>query len=171
MPASKFFSIILIIVVALVFISAGIWIGLAMGNRPSGANDAAFSPYSAVYLSTGDVYFGKLEWFPSPHLEDAWYLDRTTDVNGSTEVNVYPFNKVIWGPANVVYFNAQQIIFWTRLAADSAVAQIIENPNAPAPSAPSTGILPQGALQDSTTTSSTASNNISASVTSTTSIK
>ena len=165
-------KIIIVIVVALVFIGAGVWIGLRLGNNSSGGNGTALSPYSAVYLSTGDVYFGKLSWFPSPHLEDAWYLDRTTDASGNTVVNVYPFNKVIWGPSDTIYFNSQQIILWTPLAANSGVVQVLDNPAAAtSPSSPASGVAPQSpatpATPAPTGTSSTSSTDIPVSTTST----
>jgi hypothetical protein len=155
MHHSKFFKTILIVVVVLVFIGVGVWIGLAMGSRSSLANGTSLSPYSAVYLSTGDIYFGKLDWFPSPHLEDAWYLQRSTDSSGNAAVNIYPFNKVIWGPSNVVYFNNQQIIFWTPLTASSSVVQIMENPSLISSPTPPTAVEPQPAPQVPTSTSST----------------
>lgn len=166
--------IIIVIVVALVFIGAGVWIGFRIANNSWGGNGAALSPYSAVYLSTGDVYFGKLSWFPSPHLDDAWYLSRTTDASGNTVVNVYPFNKVVWGPSDTLYFNSQQIIFSTRLTASSSVVQIMDNPSAavsptPAPS----GVVPQNPtlLPATVATSSTSTSAIPSSVTSTTHTK
>jgi hypothetical protein len=123
----KNFTIILIIVVAVIFVAVGVWVGL---NLSGGKPGVALSPYSAVYLSTGDVYFGTLDWFPTPHIQDAWFLERSTDAKGNPTVGVYPFSQIAWGPAGDVYLNAKQIILWTRLAATSSVAQAIENPGA-----------------------------------------
>jgi hypothetical protein len=139
---SKNIKIILIILVAIIFIGAGVWIGLIVSGNTSSASGLSASPYSAVYLSTGDVYFGKLDWFPSPHLEDAWFLQRTTDANGNPTVAVYPFGQVAWGPTDIVYFNSQQIIFWTRLATDSNVVKIMENPTVPTPTAQPDDLVP-----------------------------
>jgi hypothetical protein len=83
-----------------------------------------------VYLSTGDIYFGKLSWSPTPHMEDAWFLQRGTDAKGNATVGVYPFSQVAWGPSSEVYFNSQQIIFWARLNGTSSIAQLIANPAA-----------------------------------------
>jgi len=78
----------------------------------------------------GDIYFGKLDWSPSPHMEDAWFLQRSTDAKGNVAVGVYPFSQVEWGPSKDVYFNTQQIVFWTRLNSTSSIAQLIANPSA-----------------------------------------
>lgn len=128
MKVSKGLVITLAIIVVLLLIGAGVWVGVTvMGNNSSAVS---LSPYSAVYLSTGDIYFGKLSWTPSPHMDDAWFLQRGTDAKGNPTVGVYPFNQVAWGPSNTVYFNSQQIIFWTRLSATSSIAQLIANPAA-----------------------------------------
>lgn len=121
-------TLIVIIIVAVLFIGVGIWVGVNLGtNRTTGAG---LSPYSAVYLSTGDIYFGKLSWFPTPHLDDAWFLQRGTNANGQAMTGVYPFSQVAWGPVGTVYLDSRQIIFWTRLENSSTIAEAIANPNA-----------------------------------------
>lgn len=140
---AKSFKIGIIIVVVLVFVGIGVWIGLVVAGSPSGMSGQVLSPYSAVYLSTGDVYFGKLEWFPSPHIEDAWFLQRGTDANGNPTLSVYPFSGVAWGPASAVYFDSRQIVFWTRLSADSRVVSIMENPQGASSAIQSGSVEPQ----------------------------
>ena len=129
MKIPKGLVIALVIVVIVLLIGVGVWVGVAMiAGRSSPSS--ALSPYSAVYLSTGDIYFGKLDWLPTPHMEDAWFLQRSTDAKGNATIGVYPFGQVAWGPSNEVYFNSNQIIFWTRLNATSSVAQLIADPAA-----------------------------------------
>ena len=137
MKIPKSLAIVLIVVVAIIFIGAGVWVGIRLSGGGGGSSQSALSPYSAVYLSTGDIYFGTLDWSPSPHMEDAWFLQRGTDAKGNATVGVYPFSQVAWGPSNTVYFNSNQIIFWTRLNATSSIAQLIENPAAATPAAQS----------------------------------
>ena len=120
--------ITVIVLVVLVFIAVGVWAGIRLSN--GGFEQSTLSPYSAVYLSTGDIYFGKLDWSPAPHMEGAWFLQRGTDAKGNTTVGVYPFSQVAWGPTDEVYFNSQQIIFWTRLNSTSSIAQLMANPSA-----------------------------------------
>jgi hypothetical protein len=129
MKVSKSLLITLIVIVVVLLVGAGVWVGVAMINGGN-SSQSALSPYSAVYLSTGDIYFGKLSWSPTPHMDDAWFLQRGTDAKGNATVGVYPFSQVAWGPSNTVYFNSQQIIFWTRLNGTSSIAQLIANPTA-----------------------------------------
>lgn len=128
MKVSKGLVITLIVIVVVLLIGAGVWVGVAV--MAGGAQQPALSPYSAVYLSTGDIYFGKLSWSPTPHMDDAWFLQRGTDAKGNPTVGVYPFSQVAWGPSDTVNFNSQQIVFWTRLNATSSIAQLIANPAA-----------------------------------------
>jgi hypothetical protein len=129
MHLSKSTTIILVIVVAMVFIAIGVWVGLNLGGAKAGNASTAPSPYSAVYLSTGDVYFGKLDWFPTPHIEDAWFLQHGTDAKGNPMTGVYPFSQIAWGPMGDVYLNSKQIVFWTSLAGTSPVVQAMEAPS------------------------------------------
>ncbi len=128
MKISKGLVVVLIVIVVVLLVAAGVWAGVAVVAGRS--SQSTLSPYSAVYLSTGDIYFGELDWSPSPHMEDAWFLQRGTDAKGNATVGVYPFNQVAWGPSSEVYFNSSQIIFWTRLNATSSIAQLIANPSA-----------------------------------------
>jgi len=128
MKVSKGLVITLVVIIVLFVVGVGVWVGVTMISGNS--SQPALSPYSAVYLSTGDIYFGKLSWSPTPHMEDAWFLQRGTDAKGNPTVGVYPFNQVAWGPSSEVYFNSQQIIFWARLNGTSSIAQLIANPSA-----------------------------------------
>jgi len=85
------------------------------------------SEYSAVYLTSGDIYFGKLAWFPWPRIQDVWYLDRS--VNQQTqaqEVNLLPMTSVFWGPSGELRLNPKEIIFTSKLRADSQVVSVIK---------------------------------------------
>jgi hypothetical protein len=129
MKIPKSIVIFFIVVIALLIVVGLVWVGIGIATGGY-SSQGALSPYSAVYLTTGDIYFGKLDWSPSPHMEDAWFLQRSTDAKGNVAVGVYPFSQVEWGPSKDVYFNTQQIVFWTRLNSTSSIAQLIANPSA-----------------------------------------
>ncbi len=101
----------IIILIILIAIGVGVWMTVSASQNPNGP-----SQYSAVYLTSGDIYFGKLSWFPQPHLTDVWYLQRSTDQSGQTQVAVAPLKSVFWGPIDEVALNSNQILFWTRLS-------------------------------------------------------
>jgi hypothetical protein len=121
-----FFMIVIMVVIAL-----AVWAGILIaGMRPAGTNPDAPSPYSAVYLSTGDIYFGRLSWFPSPHMTDVWFIERSQNQNGQSQVGVVPMKSVFWGPVDEVNFNARDIVFSTRLRNGSQIVWALENPTA-----------------------------------------
>jgi hypothetical protein len=118
-------KIFIVGVVIIVLIGLGIWLGLRFGN----SSTAADSPYSAVYLSSGDIYFGKLDWFPKPHIENAWHLSSAVDAQNHTQPTLLPLKNLFWGPSQDLYLNEKQIIFWTKLRADSQVAKALADPS------------------------------------------
>ncbi len=129
-------NVFFLIVLIIVLIAVGIFVGVSLGNQTS-QNQAGdkTSEYSAVYLSTGDIYFGKLDWFPFPRIEGPWHLERSS---GSGQLSIVPLKLVAWGPiSETMYLNPKEIVFWSRLMESSPVAKAIEaGPPATAPNAP-----------------------------------
>lgn len=124
MPSKRF--LIISVLIFLILIGLGIWIGSNLSQpNPSGPSE-----YSAVYLSTGDIYYGILSWFPWPHLKNVWLLQRSVDQNNQPQLSIAPFSRAFWGPVDEVYLNPKQVIFWTRLRNDSQVLKAIQNPSA-----------------------------------------
>ncbi len=121
----KKFIIITILLVA-VFVAFGIWLGTYL-SQPSQTGP---SEYSAVYLSTGDIYYGKLNWFPWPRLTNVWILQRNIGQNNQVQLGLGQFTNAFWGPMDEVYLNPKQIVFWARLRSDSQVVKAIQNPSA-----------------------------------------
>lgn len=127
--------ILLLILVALLII-LGVWLGYNL-SRADGAGGV--SPYSAVYLRTGDIYFGKLSWFPKPRLKNVWFIQRSVDEKNQPQLGLLPFTSAFWGPIDEVSLNPAEIVFWTRLRGSSDAARAFANPGAfrapPAPEA------------------------------------
>ena len=122
----------IVIIIVIAGAATWAWMDMIAGQNPNGP-----SPYSAVYLTSGDVYFGKLSWFPSPHMTDVWYLNRTTGPNGQTQISVAPFKGVFWGPMDEINLDPKQILFWTRLSNGSQLVKGLENPSSLQSGAPS----------------------------------
>ncbi len=89
--------------------------------------------YSAVYMNTGDIYFGKLSRFPRMTLRDVWFLQK--GANADQGFGLSKFEKAFWGPEDELVLNAEDVIWVTDLKADSEVLKAIKNPQtlAPAP--------------------------------------
>ena len=117
---------VLLVLVILVLVGLGTGLGLLISGRSS---SAGLSKYSAVYMTSGDVYFGELSWFPKPHINNTYILQRGVDQNNAPQVAVAPFKSVVWGPGSIIYLNSKESVFWTRLRQDSSVARLIDNPS------------------------------------------
>ncbi len=118
-------TIVSLIVLVVVLVVVGVFVGIKLaGNKDS----ASASEYSAVYLASGDLYFGKLSLFPTPRLKNVWVFQRGVDEKNNVQVGVVPFNSTIWGPMDELNLNPKEVIFWTRLRKDSQIVSYIENP-------------------------------------------
>jgi len=78
--------------------------------------------YVALRLVTGELYFGKMSWFPSPKLTGAWLIQGTQ--NGGFTLD--KFQNLAWRPTDTLRLNREQIVFWTYLDPQSPVAQAME---------------------------------------------
>ena len=132
--------IIFLVILLVVLIVVAVWIVSWLG-RPS---TLAPSPYSEVHLSTGDIYFGKLSWFPSPHLTNVWLLQRGVDAQNQQQLSFVKFSNAFWGPIDRIELNPKQIMFWTRLQKDSATAKAFENPSSLPQAEGNASSLPSG---------------------------
>ena len=83
------------------------------------------SKYSAVYLKTGDIYFGELSWFPRLKLKNPWFLQRVNDSNNQPQVSVAPLADAFWKPVDEIYLNKDEIVFTTKLRGDSPVIPLL----------------------------------------------
>jgi hypothetical protein len=95
--------------------------------------------YYAVYLRTGEVYFGKLSRFPSFSLSSV-YLLQVNSQNQQNPVNIQKFSSVFWGPEDFIKLNREEVVWYTKLRSDSQLVRLIEtNPDLlPGQAAPQT---------------------------------
>lgn len=92
-------------------------------------NEDAPSDYVAVYLQTGEIYFGKIDWFPLPSLKNVWYIQRTVNSQNQSQLGILPLKNLFWGPIDRIYINPKQISFWTYLKKSSQLVKVFENPD------------------------------------------
>ncbi len=145
MLKNKKLFIVLFFAVLVVLVGIGILIGVEVAGSQS-ANPSAASGYTAVYMTSGDIYFGKLYWFPKPYIADAMYVTKGTGQNGQPQYGIAMFKSVAWAPTGDIYFNPAQVLFTAPLRNDSQIVQEIENPQAAASaaSAAQAGSVPAG---------------------------
>ncbi|MGB9609098.1 MAG: hypothetical protein ACPL3E_01845, partial [Minisyncoccia bacterium] len=101
------------------------WLGLKFVNK---SNPESASDYAAVYLQTGDIYFGKLDLFPWPRLKNVWYFQKTVDAQNQVQLGILQFKNLFWGPVDEIYLNPKQVVFWTYLKNSSQLVSAFNNP-------------------------------------------
>ncbi|MEK9168346.1 MAG: hypothetical protein AAB698_00910 [Patescibacteria group bacterium] len=117
---SKFNKILLAIVIILL-----IALGVVVYWQRSGFEKS----YWAVYLDTGDLYFGKLSRFSKLSLNDVWFLQRNPQ-DTQNPLSLTKFGNAFWGPEDKIYLNEKSVVWKTKLREDSQVVQFIKNPQA-----------------------------------------
>jgi hypothetical protein len=89
------------------------------------------TPFQAVLLSNGAVYYGKLAGFGTRNatLTDVFYIVSKTDPTTKQVTNVLvKRGKELHGPDRM-YLNSNQIVFVEPVGQDSKVAQLINEAN------------------------------------------
>lgn len=120
-------KVLVIIVVVLVVVLGGILSWREFAGEPS---------FYAVYLRTGDLYFGRLTRFPSFGLKQV-YLLQVNQTNKENPLSIQRFRDVFWGPEDEVTINRDDVVWFTKLRSDSQLAELIKkNPALTAPQQP-----------------------------------
>lgn len=88
----------------------------------------AKSQYSAVYLRTGEVYFGKLVRFPYFGLKNVYSIQATGDQQNPFRIQ--KFADSFWGPEDRIKINRDEVVWYTELKDESQLNQLFAtNPN------------------------------------------
>lgn|SRR3989344_6063657 len=98
----------------------------------------ASSEYQSVFLSNGQVYFGKLNFSGSwIKLRDVYYLQVTDplqpqgdeDIPTQREKNIQliKLGSELHGPEDEMFIDRDQILFWENMKDDSKVLQSIRD--------------------------------------------
>jgi len=128
---SKTNKILLVVVIVLLLALIGVVLWQTVWKSPS---------YYAVFLRTGDLYFGRLTWFPYFGLKQVYTLQVNTQ-NPQNPVSIQRFKNVFWGPEDWLKINRNEVVWMTKLNSAGQLAQIIKNnpellpQQAPAPQA------------------------------------
>ena len=116
-------------------------------SRPAGGDSAIQrDKYQAVFLTNGQVFFGKLAgaWVDSMQLTDVYYLQVQQDVQGETstdqtqaptedaakndesQVSLAKLGSELHGPEDAMQINRDQVLFWENLTDESKVVSAIK---------------------------------------------
>ena len=128
--------VVLLIVVSLLAIAtmAMRWV------TPSSSQSAIKSKqYQALFLTNGQVYFGKLTKVDDSYvvLKDIYYLQvqQQTQGTGSTastanqtpQVSLAKLGNELHGPEDNMYVSRQQVLFWENIKDDGKVVKAIKD--------------------------------------------
>jgi len=94
--------------------------------------------YQAVFLTNGQVYFGKVSKVDSSYVKitDIYYLqvqqtvqpkDSTASSANNQQVSLAKLGGELHGPEDVMYVSRQQVLFWENLKNDGKVAKAISD--------------------------------------------
>lgn len=85
--------------------------------------------YQVVALANGEVYYGRLTFFPLPKIVDPWLFQQVpAEKEGEKpETKLVPFGSLFFGPENVLYLEKDQIVWWSHLRKDSEVFKFIKS--------------------------------------------
>ena len=111
------------------FVAAFVYLGYAYGKKVFPFTEEM--KYQAVQLSSGDIYYGKLQTFPCCKLTDVYFLQTlpAEEEGGQPEINLAPLNSLFFGPENTMYLQKKQILWWADLAENSQILQVIKGIN------------------------------------------
>jgi hypothetical protein len=112
------------VLAGLLVASAAVW-HLYRDSRDSGISFT--TPYQAVLLANGSVYFGKLEDFGTSHpvLTEVFYIVSQTNPETKQSNNVLVKRGKEMHEPDRMYLNAPQIIMVEPVSPTSKVAQLI----------------------------------------------
>ena len=94
------------------------------------------SKYQAIFLTNGQVYFGKLSDINSGYVNitDVYYLqvqqavqpaDTKTANNEQPKVSLTKLGNELHGPTDEMHISRDQVLFWENLKGDSTVVKAI----------------------------------------------
>ncbi len=109
-------NVVVIAIVVLVIVGVGFWFQKV--NKDNG--------YSVVYLTTGEVYVGKLTTFPDFQLKNGYILQVTKDEKDPTKANfqLQPVDQALWAP-EVLHINQKNVVFYGPILSTSKIAQTL----------------------------------------------
>lgn len=118
-------------------ILVGIWLAASSYKQSTTGIDQ--DKYQAVFLTSGQVYFGKLEIISDDYLQltDVFYLqqeeatadDISQETAASGEVQMIKLGDELHGPEDQMVISRTQVLFYENLKDDGTVVQSITQYN------------------------------------------
>ncbi|MFA5172784.1 MAG: hypothetical protein WC435_00035 [Candidatus Paceibacterota bacterium] len=83
--------------------------------------------YYAVYLRTGEIYFGQISYFPRMAMNDPLILQLTGDKENPFSIS--RFKDSFWGPEGKIYLGGDNVVWKARIAEGSKMMEALKNPD------------------------------------------
>lgn len=110
-------KILLVVVLVLALVLVGVIVKqIWFSGTPS---------YYAVYLRTGELYFGKLSFFPSFKLSNV-YLLQLNSQNSQNPVSIQKLSNIFWGPEDYLKINKDEVVWYTKISPQSQLVSFME---------------------------------------------
>ncbi len=123
-------------------LGAGVIIGFRIWNTKSIISEIKKDKYQAVFLTNGQVYFGKVDQIIGDFVKmrEIYYLQvqqtvqpkdpaKSTTEAQNQQLSLAKLGGELHGPEDTMYIDRGQIIFWENLKDDGKVVQAIKNAN------------------------------------------
>lgn len=128
-----------LLVISLIVVSIAVtaFVGMAIFNDTAGESELVKEDrYQAVFLSDGQIYFGKITDINEEYLvlEDIYYLqvdqqvqpDRGADGDDNQpRVSLAKLGNELHGPEDQMFISKTQILFWENLKSEGQVTTAI----------------------------------------------
>lgn len=132
---------ILALLAGLVVLVVLVVVGLLVWQGKNSSEDSVISvekdKYQAVFMTNGQVYFGKLDKLGSDYSEltDVYYLQvqeqniqpETSKEGEQPQVALTKLGNELHGPTDKMHISSDQILFWENLKDDSTVVKAIKD--------------------------------------------
>lgn len=128
-----------LVAIAIAMIVIAILIGMIAFRGTGGVSQfPKKDQYQAVFLTNGQVYFGKLKGLGGAYvkLQDVYYIQSQNPQQGAqstpqpspgTNLSLVKLGNEIHGPDAEMQIGSDQILFWENLKNDSKVVEAIKN--------------------------------------------
>ena len=136
--SSKMPWIILAVVVIILVVVGILFRGKLFGSKAGTTAGADVSAYDAVFLTNGQVYFGKLTDADTdyPDLKDIYYLQvgpqqgsgttaGQTPAASQQSISLVKLGNELHGPVDEMHISRNQILFYEDLKSDGQVVKAI----------------------------------------------
>lgn len=124
-------------IAAAVLVVTLVYVLTTLTNFGSGTPKPKGKQYQAVFLTNGQVYFGKLTDAigPTYTLKNVYYVQSNPQAAGTAspspapQLSLVQLGGEVHGPEDEMQIVADQVLFWENLKNDSKVVEVINQRN------------------------------------------